>query len=511
MKLGTRKLRKTLVIGTLLALELALLLGLAWRLGASTGAAYGAMEGLSILAVVLLISSRENPSYKLAWIVVILVFPLFGVIIYLLAGTPSLSPRLRRQARAERNLRAAGRPEPRDGAALRALREFCPSCARQALFLRSLTGRALYCGGKARLLTPGEAFFDALLEALRSARRFIFLEFFILAQGSLLDELMAVLRDRAAHGVEVRLLYDDAGCMDDLPPGFASECARAGIRAAAFNPFLPVLDKFMAYRDHRKIVVIDGAVGFTGGMNVADEYVNRIELHGHWKDTGVELRGEAVRSLTDMFLEMWGTACGKTEETAPYFTPCPADAPRPENGFLLPFHDSPFLGNAAQGSILELAGASLHTLYIMTPYLILDSETVLALCNAARGGVDVRIITPHVADKRFVHAVTRGSYAQLMEAGVCIYEYTPGFIHSKTVLSDGLCGLVGSVNMDFRSFYLQYEDAVWFCGGPLAKELAEDFEKTFAVSLRIDPARWKKRPLAGRLAAVFLRLFAPLM
>ena len=264
----------------------------------------------------------------------------------------------------------------------------------------------------------------------------------------------------------------------------------------------------MNYRDHRKICVIDGNVGFTGGINLADEYINAYPKHGHWKDTAVMLTGDAVWSLTQMFLQLWEFNCGEEKDQS-LFRPtlCP-----PSDGYVQPFGDSPLdYDNVAENAYLQIINTASRYVYITTPYLILDNEMITALTVAAKSGIDVRIITPHIADKWFVHIVTQSYYRQLLEEGVKIYEYTPGFIHAKMFVSDDDVAIVGTTNMDFRSFYLHFECGVAFYNSSVIPKVKEDIDKTLAISQEITLDTIKSYPLYRRIAAAFLKMFAPLM
>jgi len=499
------KIKRSFLIGGILALELALLLLAIWGLNQRAAYLYGAMEIISLIVVVLLIYSRDNPSYKISWAIVILVFPLFGVFIYLIAGTHYLSPGLRRMIKRAKSFGLKLRRQ--DPEVMQALSNEGGGYVKQARFLLTMSDKPVYKGTKAEILLPGEKMHAKMVEELKRARKFIFMEFFIIAKSEMLDDITEILKQKAREGVEVRLIYDDAGSMDGMPRGFKKMCKEYGIKTAAFNPFVPVLNKFLEYRDHRKIIVIDGDVGFTGGINIADEYINRIELHGHWYDGGICLYGSAVRNFTIMFLEMWLMITGDDLGYEKYLV----STPREDDGYVQPFNDSPFSGNVSEGAYMNIISGANRYVYIATPYLVIDHEMTITLCNMARAGVDVRIVTPHIPDKWYVYAATRGYYQQLMDCGVNIYEYAPGFIHAKMILSDDDVGIIGSVNMDYRSFYLQFEDAVWLCKNNALKQMKKEFERIFEVSIKIDPEEWKKRGVIAKLCEVLMRLFAPLM
>ena len=322
--------------------------------------------------------------------------------------------------------------------------------------------------------------------------------------------MLEILEEKAAQGVEVRLIYDDMGCMFTLPRDYNEQMAARGIQCRVFNRFVPVMSLRFNNRDHRKFLIIDGKVGFTGGINLADEYINRRERFGHWKDSAILLEGDAVWSMTVMFLTMWDHCCGWEEEFH-HFRPEPAPA-RPWTGYVQPYTDTPLDREAVgQAVYLNMIGKARKYIYITTPYLVIDVATNTALCNAAKSGVDVRIITPHIPDKRYVFEVTRAHYPPLLEAGVRIYEYTPGFIHAKNFVVDDRFATVGTVNLDYRSLFLHFEDGVWLCEAPCIQDIRRDFEETLRVCQRISLRQRKYFNPIIQLYRNILRIFAPLM
>lgn len=322
------------------------------------------------------------------------------------------------------------------------------------------------------------------------------------------DSILKILENKRAHGVEVRILYDDVGCVATLPALYADYLRQKGFQVGVFNPFRPRLNAATNYRDHRKICVIDGNVGFTGGINLADEYINQKEKYGHWKDTAVLLRGEAVQSLTEMFLELWQFTCHESLSLSD-FLPSRSHSCA---GFVQPYGDSPLDNfNLAENVYMQILNHAKNYVYITTPYLILDNEMINALCLAAQSGIDVRIITPHIPDKWYVHMVTRSHYSQLLRAGIRIFEYTPGFIHAKMFVSDDSTAIVGTTNVDFRSFYLHFECGVAFYLSPMVSKVKEDFLRTQNIceEITLEKERAVKAPI--RILRSLLRAFAPLM
>ena len=333
---------------------------------------------------------------------------------------------------------------------------------------------------------------------------------FIINNGKMWDSILEVLHRKAMQGVDVRVLYDDFGCITRLPMRYCKKLREMGIEAHVFNPFIPVLSGRLNNRDHRKLMLIDGKVGFTGGVNLADEYINEIERFGHWKDCGILVKGEAVWSMVMMFLSIWDYVAGLEEDVAAFRPDYPEDAKG--EGYLQPFADSPLDHEDVGATIFQsLIQSACRRLWIMTPYLILDDKMISALCVAAKTGVDVRIITPGIPDKWYVHAVTRANYEPLTEAGVRIFEFKPGFIHSKVCLADDQYAVVGTVNMDFRSLYLHFEDAVYLYDSPAVSQVAQDFEETFPVCREMTYARCRHVHFYQRILRALLQVFSPLL
>lgn len=356
-----------------------------------------------------------------------------------------------------------------------------------------------------------------MLSELKKAEKYIFLEYFILSEGYMWDALFEVLREKAAAGVDVRLIYDDVGCFLRLPKNFAKELSKHKIKAVAFNAIHPMLTTKQNNRDHRKITVIDGKVAFTGGINIADEYINHIERFGHWKDAGIKIEGAAVWSFVLFFLQMWFYCTKEREDDLSRFYPDNLLQSRSElsecntDGLVQPYADSPAdKENVGEHVYLEVIGSSKKYLYITTPYLIIDDTMLSALKLAAKSGVDVVIITPHIWDKRLVHFTTQSYYRELIEAGVKIFEYTPGFIHSKIFVSDDSVATVGTTNMDFRSLYLHFECGAVIYDKNTIADIKDDFLETLKESQQISIEQCKKS-FPVRLIQNIVRLFAPLM
>ena len=462
---------------------------------------------LSAVAAMFLLGSRSEPAYKIAWLLVILPLPVFGGVFYLLVGGNHISRRMRRRMQDIAQMSSTALQDDCKVDAREALDE---EAAGQALYLERHASCPLYANTESTYFPLGEYAFQRMLLELKKAQRYIFLEYFILQPGYMWDSILEILEEKAARGVEVRLLYDDMGCMFTLPRDYNEQMNARGIQCRVFNRFVPVMSLRLNNRDHRKLMIIDGRVGFTGGINLADEYINRVERFGHWKDSAIMLEGSAVWSMTVMFLSMWDHVCGWKEQFD-VFHPGPFPQ-RPWAGHVQPYTDTPLDHEAVGHAVyLNLIARARRYIYITTPYLVIDVATNTALCNAAKSGVTVRIITPHIPDKRYVFEVTRAHYPPLLEAGVEIYEYTPGFIHAKNFVVDGQFATVGTVNLDYRSLFLHFEDGVLLYDAPCIQDIRRDFEETLGVCEAVSLRRYRRLNPLVQLYRNILRLFAPLM
>ena len=464
------------------------------------------LTGLLSLAVVLkLYSKRTTGNMKLPWIMLILAFPVLGLSLYLLIEMTADVGRISKRLAAVREKTEGALTQ--DPAVLRALPD---DAANQCRYLWQYAHSPVYENTAVSYYPEAADALQAMRAELEKAQRFIFMEYFILENGVAFGEILDILRRKAQQGVEVRILYDDIGSTGYVNLSFAKRLNAMGLQCRVFNPALPIVNLFMNHRDHRKITVIDGRVGFTGGYNLADEYFGLTHPFGHWKDTGLRLEGQAVRSLTSVFLEMWSVA-GKTPESNPerYLAVHHSVSAA---GFVQPYDDDP-LGpeRIAENVCLNVIGAAKDRLYFITPYLIITDELSRALELAAKRGVDVRIITPGIPDKKTVYAVTRSYYAALASQGVRIYEYTPGFCHAKMWVCDGKIASVGTSNLDYRSLYHHFENNVLLCGCDAVKQIEGDFETMFPQCREVTEQYRTGRSAVLRLWQCVLRLFAPLM
>ena len=462
---------------------------------------------LALVVVLRLYSKHTNAAMKMPWIMLITTFPVMGLSLYLLfeiLGDPGVGKRLRR---VREDMKGAI-PENADQV-LAHLDEADKSAANQFRYLWNCTGWPVYENTRVDYYAEAKDAFEAMKTELEKAESFIFMEYFIVADGSAFQELKDILVHKARQGVDVRLMYDDIGSIGYVNLRFAKMLNDAGIRCRVFNPAVPFLNLFMNHRDHRKITVIDGKVGFTGGYNLADEYFDRNTVYGIWKDTGIRLEGEAVRSLTAAYLEMWGASTGEQEDTGKYLE---VRHRVPGGGFVQPYTDDPMgRERTAESVYLNLISCAREKLYIMTPYLIITDEMNSALGLAAKRGVDVRIITPGIPDKKTVYGVTRSYYAGLAAQGVRIFEYTPGFCHAKQCYCDGKLASIGTSNLDYRIQYLHFENNVLLYNCDTVGQIGLDFEKTFSQCREVTGQYRNGRTAILRTWQCILRLFAPLL
>ncbi len=467
---------------------------------------YAAFSLLSVGITIWIVSKNENPMFKIAWLIPTLLFPIVGAPLYLLFGKRNISPRMKRDMRRISEVSRGVLPE--DRTLCETLSQEDTVAARQVRYIQRTSDSPLFAHTYTEFLPLGEFFFERLVEELEKAENFIFMEYFMIQEGKMWNTVLDIMAKKAAQGLDVRLIYDDLGTINLLRPKYDAEIRKLGIRVQVFNPFRPSLDAFMNYRDHRKISVIDGNVGFTGGNNLSDEYINAYPKHGHWKDCSVILKGDAVSKLTVMFLEFWQLCSGEVPDYSKYLSTQRYET----NGLVQPFGDGPVTGHlTGELSYIGLLNAATRYVYIMTPYLILDNEMLTALNLAADSGVDVRIITPHVGDKWFVHEVTRANYRDLLAHGVRIYEYTPGFVHGKAVVADDRLCIVGTTNFDFRSFYLHFENGIWMYDTPCVAQVKVDFLQTLEKCQEITMQEVLTTKWYRKVIRAFLRLFSPMM
>jgi cardiolipin synthase len=464
---------------------------------------------LSIIVSIHVLNKKEKAAYKLTWIFLIMTFPIFGGIMYVIFYFQSNPRKLKRNIN-----QTVDQTRPfffLAGDSLPSLAASLPEHFTQAHYLQEYAGFPIYTRTRTEYFPSGELFFPRILEELEKAERYIFMEFFILREGVMLDPILAIMEKKARAGLDVRIIYDDLGCFLSLPPDFPRQLEQRGIKCLVFNPFRPIFSSIQNNRDHRKIISIDGKTAFTGGMNLADEYINAVERFGHWKDAALLITGEAAWSLTLIFLQMWNLRRKDVDDYGTLYpwrdSPCSVES----DGFVQPYADSPIdEENVGEHVYIQIINRARKYVYINTPYLVVDDNLLSALTLAAKSGVDVRIITPHRWDKWMVAICSRSYYRQLVAAGVKVYEYSSGFNHSKTFVSDDRVATVGTTNLDFRSLYLHFECGVLLYNSGAVRAVKEDFLKTIPRSHEMSLEECARNAFQ-RIIPDVLRVFAPLM
>ncbi|MGL4741761.1 MAG: cardiolipin synthase [Sarcina sp.] len=498
------------IVGFLILLQLFVLMYAIWELSESFIYLYVFFIALSIIVVIYIVSRNDNPSFKLAWTIPVLTVPVFGGLFYLIFGGNKTSKRFKRKIEQAYKKHESLLQDNTSIISSVALED--KIAANQMRYIDEFAKYPPYEKTKTEYLNIGEVFFEKLLEELKKAEKYIFLEYFIITAGYMWDEILKILELKVAEGVEVRVMYDDMGCLRTLPYKYDELLRSKGIKCVVFNPFLPLLSLRMNNRDHRKIAIIDGHTGFTGGINLADEYINKTVKFGHWKDSAIYLKGEAVWSLTLMFLQAWNFDNPDAEDYTVFKPYIHLHEDIKSDGIIQPYGDSPLDGEIVGENVyLNIINKATDYIYITTPYLIVDNELVTALILAAKNGVDVRVITPHMQDKWYAHIMTRSYYNYLIDGGVKIYEYTPGFMHAKNFVADDKIATVGTINMDYRSLYLHFECGVFLYKNSSIKDIKSDFIETMNKSQMITLDECNKVKWSNRIVRSIMRVFAPLL
>lgn len=498
------------IVGCLILLQLVIIALIVFKLSESFIYLYTIFEILGIIVVLYILSRKDNPSYKLAWIIPVLVVPVFGSLLYLLFGGNKIRKKLKKQIdeKHSKTLKLLNQDEN----ILQEIDTMDRSIGNQFRYVKNYSLYPVYKNTITEYLSPGEVFFDKLIEEIKNAKHYIFMEYFIINEGVMWSEILDILVEKAKEGLDIRVVYDDMGCISTLPSKYNKTLEELGIKTMIFNPVMPVISAVLNNRDHRKITIIDGYTSFTGGINLADEYINEITRFGHWKDAALMVKGDAVWNFTIMFLHTWALKGYDEEDYLKYKPKVNYNLEFRSDGYVQPFGDSPYTNELVSENVyLNIINRAKNYVYINTPYLIIDNELTTALSLAAKSGVDIRIVTPHIEDKWYVHMVTKANYAQLIIAGIKIYEYTPGFIHSKTFVADDEIGVVGTVNLDYRSLYLHFE-----CGTLLYKtksinEIKQDFLVTLEKCQIITLEDTKHIKWYNIILRSILKAFSPLL
>ena len=503
--LGKLLLSKTTIVILALVAQAVLLIWLVIDLSQYAAYVYAGFLVLSALVILCIVNRDDNPDFRLVWMVPVAALPVVGAVIYLFVRL-QLGTRLIRRRIAASDA-AAAEVRPRDESAVAAVRALAGGADVTGYLEKR--GFPAYINTDCTYYRLGDEMFPDILRAVEGAREFIFLEYFILEEGEMWDALFALLREKAAEGLDVRLMYDAVGSLSKAPPGYYKVIRAAGIRCKVFSPMSPILSTHQNNRDHRKVCIVDGTVAFTGGINIADEYINAVTRKcGHWKDCGLRVTGEAVDSMTVSYLQMWNLTERRQEAFEPFLKKCFV----PSGGFVVPYTDQPFDAyNVCRAVYLDILNTARSYVYIMTPYLVIDSELKSALVYAAQRGVDVRILLPGQCDEPIAKTIGITYYRELLSGGVKLYAYAPGMLHSKVFLSDDEKAVVGTVNLDYRSLFLTFENAVYLCRHPAVGTVRADFEETFGLCRPITEATYKSYGVFKRIAGRIMRLFAPLV
>lgn len=458
--------------------------------------------------------TTTEPEYKIAWMVAIGVLPFVGILYFIMFANKKITPRKK-----PASIRLMDRLsiEPTDANTKEKLKNSDLTAAAIANYIEESTANGFYDNTEVTYYPFGEKAYPRMLEDLKNAKHYIFLEYFIIAEGEMWDGILSVLKEKAKEGLDVRVIYDDFGSLTTLPTDYARQLAKFNIKAHVFRPIKPFISVKLNNRDHRKILVIDGHTAYTGGINIADEYINLKKRFGVWKDNAVRLFGKAVFNLTIEFLRQWKNAFEKDFNIDfYYYSPKTFIAEKgsfpDSDGFVQPYGDIPFDYSAVgQNVYLSLLGRAERYCYIATPYLILNREMNEALKRAALSGIDVRIVTPGIPDKKQIYMLTRSHYGELLQAGVRIYEYSPGFIHAKSFIVDDHLSVEGTINLDYRSLYLHYENAVFIADSSACLAIKEDFLETIAVSKEVMLDDYKRMKRKYGWMWPLLKLLAPLL
>ncbi|MCH5337771.1 MAG: cardiolipin synthase [Acetatifactor sp.] len=469
---------------------------------------YGLFLLVSVIAVLYIYNTRGNPDMKLAWMFPIAIFPVFGSIFYMTIvsqpGAKVIYSKLQGLAKYTRQHVNSDRE------VWERLRVENPHMGQLGHYLWHCDNSPVYENTKVKYYSLGDSQFPDIVEALKNAEKYIFMEFFIVCEGRMWDTILEILKEKVKAGVEVRFMYDGTCALWYLPRNYPQQLQKEGIKCKMFSPVKILFSPHFNNRDHRKVLVVDGKVAFTGGINLADEYINEKERFGHWKDVGIMLTGDAVERFTYMFLEMWNVSEKKEDNYGLYERP---DNVLHENdGYVIPYSVCP-LGPERVGErvYLDIINTAHTYVHIMTPYLIPDHQMLTALTYAAKRGVEVIIIMPHIPDKKYAFVLAKTYYNQLLEAGVRICEYEPGFVHAKAFVSDGEKAVVGTVNLDYRSLYHHFECGVVLYKNSQVAEVERDIQETFKKSLEMAIEDYKRMRLRDRMLGRIMRIIAPMM
>lgn len=495
------------LITLLLLIQIVWLLSFVIKFNAYLTHAMGLSTIFTVFMILCLINGKIDPSAKITWLVIIMVAPLFGALLLWYTQSEWGHRMLKKRIRNVMDITSGYLSQ--DCEAFEKLKNESIDTASLSNYISQSGCYPVYDNTDVLYLPTGEDKFEELLKQLKNAQKFIFLEYFIIDEGIMWGKILNILIKKASEGVEVRVIYDGSCEFTTLPSDYPKKLQKLGIKCKVFSPLTPFVSTYYNYRDHRKIFIIDGVTAFTGGVNLADEYINEIEKYGHWKDAAVMLKGEAVKSFMLMFLQMWAID-EKDYDFEKYLN---VKAPKiNKKGYVIPYADCP-LDNYKTGELvyMDILNRSNKYVHIMTPYLILDSELETAIKFAAERGIDVKIILPGIPDKKIPYAIAKTHYESLIESGIKIYEYTPGFVHSKVFVCDDIKSVVGTINLDYRSLYHHFECAAYMYNTDCIKDIEEDFQNTLVKCRRITKESMKAQNKLLIFIGKLLKVFSPLL
>lgn len=500
---------RTLIIVAIVLIQLSILFSIYIFLRGYLTYVFGASTVLSAIVLLYIINNRSNPMYKISWIIPVALMPIFGTLLYLFIHLQIETKLISKKY--DKSLNETKKYLKQKNEIIEKLEDENKNVASICKYISNYGTYPTYKNTSAKYFPLGEDKFQEMIKQLKKAKKFIFMEYFIIEEGVMWNTILDILKEKVNEGVEVRVMYDGLCCLSLLPYKYPSNLENMGIKCKMFSPIKPALSTYQNNRDHRKILVIDGHTAFTGGVNIADEYINVKERFGHWKDVAVMIKGDAVKSFTIMFLQMWNITAEQKEDYEKYIL-CEEDIKVETDGFIVPYGDSPLdLENLSEQVYFDIIHQATKYVHIMTPYLILDNEMITALTHAAKRGVDVSIIMPHIPDKAYAFWVAKTYYEELIEAGVQIYEYIPGFVHAKLFVSDDDKAVVGTINLDFRSLYLHFECGIFFYKNSIISNIENDFLETLKKCKKITLYDCKKISLKQKVIGSIFRIFAPLM
>lgn len=498
---------RTVIFVSSVLVQLFILFGIYYVFNEYIGYFYLLFVLLEFTIIVELLNNQSNPMFKMAWIIPILIIPIFGILLYIFFNNQVRTKKI--SERVDYLDKKYSKNIKQDCFLYEEIYNKNSHIANLVKYMNVYGNYPIYKNTESSYFAFGQDYFDDLIKELKNAKNYIFMEHFIVAHGRLWYNILEILKQKVREGVEVYFMYDGMCAISNLTFDYPEQLEAYGIKCKMFNKIIPVAASIQNNRDHRKITVIDGKIAYTGGINIADEYINEVERFGYWKDTGIKIKGEAVKSFVTMFLTMWNVDEKKSGNIQKYLYDYKAIT---SDGYVMPYSDSPLDKNETGKDVyLDIINTATKYVHITTPYLILDYELLSSIKYAAKRGVEVIIITPHIPDKWYVYTVSRSFYKELLDAGVKIYEYTPGFIHAKMCISDNEEAIVGTMNFDYRSLYMNFENAVYLYKSKTIKAIEDDFEDTLNKCELITNSDEEKYNIIKKIIGKILRLFAPIM